>query len=268
MSVKRLDSPAEYGYSERRDMRALIVDCSVPDRLISKLQSAIRNTGHMPTLLLATTNQNKLREYVAIFAGLPFELRSLSNLGMDDDVEETGATFAENARLKAVYYAARSGLPALADDSGLEVAALGGEPGVMSHRYAGPDATDADRNALLLKKLEGVPYHARLARFVCAIALARPPDLPFDTLTDRWVEDPQDEGGGTTEVVEGVLPGVIELAPRGANGFGYDPIFYILDEDATLAELPTERKNQISHRALAALQARAVLERWVAEGLI
>jgi len=221
----------------------------------------------MPTLLLATTNQNKLREYDAIFAGLPLVLRSLRDLGIGEDVEETGATFAENARLKAEFYAARSGLPALADDSGLEVAALGGEPGVMSHRYAGPNATDADRNALLLKKLEGVPYHARLARFVCAIGLARPPSLPFDTLTNRRVEDPQGEGGAT-EVVEGVLPGVVELAPRGANGFGYDPIFYILDEDATLAELPTERKNQVSHRALAAWQARAVLERWVAEGLI
>src|SRR5438093_6883361 len=145
----------------------------------------------MPTLLIATTNQNKFREYAAIFAGLPLDLCSLDDVGITEDVEETGATFAENARLKAEFYAARSGLPALADDSGLEVAALGGEPGVMSHRYAGPDATDADRNALLLKKLEGVPYHARLARFVCAIALARPLDLPFDTLTNRRVEDPQ-----------------------------------------------------------------------------
>ena len=201
----------------------------------------------MPTLLIATTNQNKLHEYAAIFAGLPLELRSLRDLGIDDDVEETGATFAENARLKAEFYAARAGLPALADDSGLEVHALGGEPGVFSHRYAGPDATDADRNALLLKKMENVPFHARLARFVCAIALARP--------------------DGVVEQVEGALPGVIELSPRGSNGFGYDPLFYLLDENATLAELPTERKNQISHRALAARHARAVLERWVAEGL-
>jgi XTP/dITP diphosphohydrolase len=202
----------------------------------------------MPTLLIATTNQNKLREYAAIFAGLPLELRSLRDLGIDEDVEETGATFAENARLKAEFYAARSGLPALADDSGLEVVALGGEPGVMSHRYAGLNATDADRNALLLKKLEGVPFHARLARFVCAIALAR--------------------ADGVIEQVEGVLPGVIELAPRGANGFGYDPLFYVLDEHATLAELPLDHKNQISHRALAARAAREVLDRWAAEGLL
>ena len=202
----------------------------------------------MPTLVIATTNQNKLREYAGIFAGLPFELRSLRDMGIHDDVEETGATFAENAQLKAEFYATRAGMPVLADDSGLEVHALGGAPGVFSHRYAGPDATDADRNALLLKNLAGVPLHARLARFVCAIALARP--------------------DGVVEHVEGVLPVVIEMAPRGANGFGYDPLFYLLDEDATLAELSSERKNQISHRALAARAARDVLERWVAEGAL
>jgi XTP/dITP diphosphohydrolase len=202
----------------------------------------------MTVLLIATTNLNKLREYNAIFAGLSLELRSLRDAGIAEDVEETGATFEENARLKAEFYAARGGLPALADDSGLEVAALNGEPGVMSHRYAGPDASDDDRNALLLRKLEGVPFHARLARFVCSIALARP--------------------GGPTETVEGLLPGVIEFAPRGANGFGYDPLFYLLDEDATLAELPAQRKNQISHRALAAAAAREVLERWIATGVL
>jgi XTP/dITP diphosphohydrolase len=202
----------------------------------------------MPTLLIATTNQNKLREYAAIFTGLPFELRSLRDAGIDEDVEETGATFAENAQLKAEFYATRSGLTTMADDSGLEVAALGGAPGVFSHRYAGPGASDADRNALLIEKLKDVPFHARLARFVCAIALARP--------------------GGPVELVEGVLPGVIELAPRGANGFGYDPLFYVLDENATLAELPTARKNQISHRARAVHAAREVLERWVAEGAL
>lgn len=200
----------------------------------------------MPTLLIATTNQNKLREYAAIFAGLPLELRTLRDLGITDDVEETGETFADNARLKAEYYAARSGLPALADDSGLEVHALDGEPGVRSARYAGPGKTDADRNALLLEKLANVPFHARLARFVCVIALALP--------------------DGTIEDVEGMLPGVIEMAPRGDHGFGYDPLFYMLDENATLAELPPERKNQISHRANAARAAREVLERWTAEG--
>lgn len=202
----------------------------------------------MPTLLIATTNPGKLREYAAIFGGLGLELRSLADLGITDDVEETGTTFAENARLKAEYYAGRSGLLALADDSGLEVAALGGEPGVYSARYAGPGASDADRIALLLQKLEGVPFHARLARFVCVIALARP--------------------GGPTAEVEGLLPGVIETAPRGAGGFGYDPIFYVVEEDKTLAELPAERKNQISHRARAAQAARDVLDRWIQEGAL
>ncbi|HWQ13560.1 MAG TPA: XTP/dITP diphosphatase [Roseiflexaceae bacterium] len=202
----------------------------------------------MTKLLIATTNPGKLREYAAIFAGLPLELRTLRDEGITDDVEETGATFAENARLKAEYYTARSGLPALADDSGLEVAALGGEPGVYSARYAGPGKSDAERNAFLLQKLEDVPFHARLARFVCAIALARP--------------------GGETELVEGVLYGVIEHAPRGEGGFGYDPLFWVLDENATLAEIPPERKNQISHRARAARKARAVLERWLREGVM
>lgn len=200
----------------------------------------------MPTLLIATTNQNKLREYAAIFAGLRIQLLSLRDVEIDDDVEETGATFAENAQLKAEFYLGRSGLPVLADDSGLEVAALDGAPGVFSHRFAGPGATDAERNALLLKKLEQVPFHARLARFVCVIALARV--------------------GAPIELVEGVLPGVIEMAPRGTNGFGYDPLFYLLDEDKTLAELSPERKNQISHRARAAQAARDVLERWIADG--
>lgn len=202
----------------------------------------------MTKLLIATTNPGKLAEYAAIFAGLPLELRTLRDEGIDDDVEETGDTFAANARLKAEHYAARSGLVALADDSGLEVAALGGEPGVRSARYAGPGKSDAERNAFLLQKLAGVPFHARLARFVCAIALAHP--------------------GGPTELVEGLLPGVIEHEPRGDGGFGYDPLFYVLDEHATLAQIPPERKNQISHRARAAQHARVVLERWLREGLL
>lgn len=196
----------------------------------------------MDTLLIATTNQHKLSEYAGIFAGLGLAIRSLSDVGITDDVEETGATFEENARLKAEYYAQKSGMVALADDSGLEIAALNGEPGIYSARYAGPGASDADRIALVLSKMAHVPYHARLARFVCAIVLVRP--------------------DGASEAVEGTLPGVIEMAPRGSNGFGYDPIFYVLDEDKTLAELSSERKNQISHRARAAEMARAVLERW------
>jgi XTP/dITP diphosphohydrolase len=198
----------------------------------------------MTTLLIATTNAGKRGEYEAIFAGLPLTLQTLADAGIHDDVEETGATFAENAILKAEYYAARSGLLTLADDSGLEVHVLGGEPGVRSARYAGPGKSDAERNAFLLEKLANVPFHARLARFVCVIALAAP--------------------NRQTETVEGTLPGVIEFAPRGTAGFGYDPLFYVLDENATLAEIPAERKNQISHRARAAQAARDVLDRWLA----
>jgi len=198
----------------------------------------------MDELLIATHNPGKLREFAAIFAGLPLALRSLDDLGIHEEVEETGTTFAENARLKAEGYMAMSGLPTMADDSGLEVAALGGAPGVYSARYGGVKGEAQLR--YLLDQMAHVPWHERLARFVCVIALARP--------------------GHPTQLVEGTLPGVIEQAPRGSGGFGYDPLFYLLDEDATLAELPAERKNQISHRAQAARAARAVLEGWGALG--
>lgn len=197
----------------------------------------------MHELLIATRNPGKLREFAAIFDGLGLRLRTLDELGIPDEIEETGETFVANAVLKAEGYAALSGLPALADDSGLEVAALNGAPGVYSARYGGVKGEAQLR--YLLDQLNDVPWHARLARFVCVIALARP--------------------GHPTETVEGTLPGVIELEPRGTGGFGYDPLFYLLDEDCTLAELPAERKNQISHRAAAARAARAVLARWEAE---
>lgn len=199
----------------------------------------------MQELLIATRNPGKLREFAAIFAGLGLTLRTLDELGIPDEIAETGDTFAANARLKAEGYMALSGLPTLADDSGLEVAALNGAPGVYSARYGG--VSGAAQLAYLLAQLKDVPWHQRLARFVCVIALARP--------------------GSPTELVEGTLPGVIELAPRGTGGFGYDPLFYLLDEDATLAEVPAERKNQISHRAAAAHAARSVLARWGAEGV-
>jgi XTP/dITP diphosphohydrolase len=198
----------------------------------------------MHELLIATRNPGKLREFAAIFEGLGLRLRTLDELGIPDEVEETGETFAANAALKAEAYMAMSGLPTLADDSGLEVAALDGAPGVYSARYGGVKGEAQLR--YLLDQLRDVPWHARLARFVCVIALARP--------------------GHAVELVEGTLPGVIELEPRGSGGFGYDPLFYLLDEDRTMAELPAERKNQISHRAAAARAAREVLARWEAEG--
>jgi XTP/dITP diphosphohydrolase len=200
----------------------------------------------MPKLLIATHNQGKVAELNTIMAGLGLTLLRLDDLGIATDVEETGATFAENAILKARFYAELSGLPTLADDSGLEVAALNGEPGVFSARYAGPGKSDAERNEFLLQKLAGVPFHARMARFVCVIALALP--------------------DGTIETVEGSVPGAIENEPRGTGGFGYDPLFFLLDEGVTMAELPPERKNQISHRALAGQTARELLADWLREG--
>ncbi len=191
----------------------------------------------MHELLIATRNQGKLREFTAIFAGLDVTLRTLDDLGIADDIAETGTTFAANAILKAEGYLALSGLPTLADDSGLEVAALNGAPGVYSARYGG--VTGEAQLHYLLDQLKDVPWHARLARFVCVIALARP--------------------GHPTALAEGTLPGVIEHAPRGSGGFGYDPLFYLLDANCTLAELSAEHKNQISHRANAARAARAIL---------
>lgn len=198
----------------------------------------------MAELLIATHNAGKAREFAAIFANLGLTLRTLDDLGITEDIEETGTTFEENARLKAEGYAKMSGLPTLADDSGLEVAALNGEPGVYSARYGGVKGEAQLR--YLLSKLEGVPFHNRLARFVCTIALALP--------------------GYETEFVYGTLPGVIEFEPRGSNGFGYDPLFLIIDSNQTLAEMLPEEKNKISHRAQAAQAAREVLARWQAEG--
>ncbi len=197
----------------------------------------------MKELLIATHNAGKLSEFAQIFAGLPLTLRSLDDLGITTEIEENGTTFHENARLKAEGYMHLSGFPTLADDSGLEVAALNGAPGIYSARYGG--VRGRAQLEYLLTQLEGVPFHARLARFFCVIALAHPHH--------------------PTEFVEGAVHGVIEFAPRGEGGFGYDPLFYLLDEDKTMAELPPERKNAISHRAVAARQARQLLERWQAE---
>lgn len=160
-------------------------------------------------------------------------------------MEETGATFVENAKLKAEGYARLSGLLTLADDSGLEVLALGGEPGVYSARYAGEDATDAERYNLLLSRLQHVPPEHRHAQFRCAIAVAEP--------------------GGSASVVEAKVEGYIALAPKGTGGFGYDPIFYLPENDCTMAELPEAEKNKISHRARAARAARDYLLRGYAE---
>lgn len=196
----------------------------------------------MQTLLLATRNQHKLDEFCAIFSDLPMKLLSLKDLQIEMEVEETGTTFVENAKLKANAYAQASGILTLADDSGLKIDALGGAPGILSARYLGRETSYDERFRKILEQLNGLPLDQRSARFRCAIALAEP--------------------SGYTRVVEGVIEGVIADAPRGKNGFGYDPIFFVPELGKTLAELTPEHKNRISHRARAARAARVLLEDW------
>lgn len=179
-------------------------------------------------LLLASNNPGKLVELQALLRGLPVEVTSRPDL---PEVAETGETFLENAILKACAAATWSGEWALADDSGLEVDALGGAPGVRSRRYAGRDATDAERNARLLARLAKVPDPKRTARFRCVLALMGP--------------------DGRVWTAEGVCEGRITHAPRGEHGFGYDPIFQVAGLDRTMAELTPEEKDRLSHRARA-----------------
>lgn len=199
-----------------------------------------------PRLLVATYNPGKLREYRALLAGLSLDLITPADIGLELDVEETGATFEANAVLKAQAFAAAAGLPALADDSGLVVDALGGFPGVVSARWA--PGSDADRVQALLARLRGVPAAARTARFQAVVALALP--------------------DGRIERATGSVEGRIADAPRGSAGFGYDPVFLVEDGGfagrLTLAELPPGEKNRISHRARAVDALRPALLRWVA----
>lgn len=193
----------------------------------------------MELLLIATHNAGKKIEYAELFQGLPWQLTTLKEQGVKLVVEENGATFAENAIVKARGYAQSTGLVTLADDSGLEVDALGGEPGVYTARYGGEGLSDRDRYLLVLDKLQDVPMEKRAARFRCAIAICWP--------------------SGRTEVVEGACEGAIALSPRGEHGFGYDPIFFVAEYGCTMAELKSEVKNRISHRARAAEKARVFL---------
>src|SRR5947209_18340052 len=196
----------------------------------------------MRELLLATTNYHKLEEYRAIFSDLPFHLLSLHDIHLDLDVEETGATFAENAELKALAYARASGMLTLADDSGLEIDALGGAPGVYSARFGGRETSYEERFRLLLEQLKGLAGEQRTARYRCAVTLAEP--------------------SGYYQTVEGALEGLIADAPRGQYGFGYDPIFFIPELGKTSTELTSARKNRLSHRGRAAQLAAALLESW------
>jgi XTP/dITP diphosphohydrolase len=198
-----------------------------------------------PRILLATNNAGKVRELAVLLAGTPFVVASPTDEGIVLDVEETGTTFEENAILKAKAFAEASGLPSLADDSGLEVDALGGEPGVRSARYAGPQASDEERVRYLLGKLQDVQWERRSARFRSVVALATP--------------------DGEVRLFEGACEGMVAFEPRGDKGFGYDPIFLLPELGKTMAELSLEEKNRVSHRSIAAREATAALRRKATE---
>jgi XTP/dITP diphosphohydrolase len=179
-------------------------------------------------LLIATRNGGKLGEFRNLLSGAGWRVVGLTDLSIDKDFEETGSTFAENARLKAVAYSAEIELPVLADDSGLEVAALGGRPGIFSARYAGPGASDAERIRKLLAEMNDAKG-GRDARFVCALALARNGEVLLEC--------------------QGECAGIIADSPRGTHGFGYDPVFLFPKLGKTYAELTDSEKNRHSHRA-------------------
>lgn len=224
----------------------------------SPRRSSLSRAGKMnprrclPPLVLATRNPGKLREIRDVLGGLSISAVDLAGWEHLAEPVEDGETFAANARLKALYYARAAGRWCLADDSGLAVDALGGAPGVRSARYAAdacpPDAAqsqiDRANNAKLLERLHGVPDEQRTARFVCHLALADPNGLLV-------------EASGTVE-------GRIGHQPRGSNGFGYDPLFFVPDLGCTTAELPPEEKNRISHRGKAVRQFARRLKRWLA----
>lgn len=193
----------------------------------------------MSKLFIASTNRGKLKEIKALLRDFPLTLVTPDMIGIDLEVEENGSSYSENAALKAVAYARASGLVTLADDSGLEVEALGGLPGLRSARFSTvPGATDADRRRYLLQQLQGHPQPWK-ARFRCVVALS----------------DPE----GNVKFAQGECPGIIISDERGRNGFGYDPIFLLPELGLTMAELDMRKKNRLSHRARAIIAARPLL---------
>ncbi|MCQ3829813.1 RdgB/HAM1 family non-canonical purine NTP pyrophosphatase [Microbulbifer elongatus] len=186
----------------------------------------------MDKIVLASGNAGKLKEFSQLFSGWQIAVLPQSDF-LQEEAEETGLSFIENALIKARHASAASGLPALADDSGLAVDALDGAPGIYSARYAGAGASDADNNQKLLAALDGVPMEKRGASFHCALAFVRSAEDPVPLVcTARW-------------------SGHILTRPAGDQGFGYDPLFYVASEKLTSAQLPREVKNRLSHRALA-----------------
>lgn len=189
----------------------------------------------MPSLLLGTRNRGKVKEITSILEDSGWSFSSLQEFRNVESPEEVGETYADNAILKARYYAAATGQFALADDSGLEVEALRGAPGVLSARYAGENASDADRRELLLSELANIGDKQRRARFVSVVAITDP-------------------DGRVLNVSEGICEGTIASAARGTGGFGYDPLFVPDGYEQTFAELPSDIKNRISHRGIALIK--------------
>ena len=196
-------------------------------------------------LLIATKNEGKAKEFVELFKARGYDIKTLLDYPEIEDIEETGTTFEENARLKAEAIANQLKCLVLADDSGLKVDALGGQPGVYSARYAGERKSDAANNAKLLHEMTDVPQEERKAQFHCTLVLAEP--------------------GKESLVVSGELPGYIGRIPKGNNGFGYDPLFYLPEKEKTMAEMTAEEKNEISHRAQALKELDKKIDAWLGE---
>jgi len=194
----------------------------------------------MPKLLIATNNPGKTAELRILLEGCGWEIVTPADLGIELNVDEDGETYEENARKKALAGAKESGLVTLADDSGIEIAAMAGEPGLHSARFLGDDATYNERFAEIDRRLADLPKEQRGCRFVCVMAVADP-------------------ASGETKTAEGEIRGLVADKPRGESGFGYDPIFWVPHHSATMAELPEHEKNIISHRARAAAIARQTL---------
>ena len=186
-------------------------------------------------LLIATNNSGKVQEYRRLLGCLPVELTTPSLEGVAEEPEESGDTFEENALIKARFYSEATGLPALADDSGIEVDALNGEPGVRSARYGSLQGKDDDRNKLLLSNLSNVPWEKRTARFVCVVAMVWP--------------------GAGEETFQGECQGYVAFEPSGQEGFGYDPLFYYPSFGKTFGQTDADAKDSVSHRGIAARKA-------------
>ncbi len=201
----------------------------------------------MERLIVATKNKGKIIEIKQVLSGLQLDVISMNEAGIDIDVVEDGSTFEENSLKKALEISKVSNSMVLADDSGLEVDFLDGAPGIYSARFAGPEASDADKNKKLLEMLKDVPFEKRTARFVCAIAVVFPDGRDF--------------------VVRGTCEGFIDFECKGSNGFGYDPLFFIQQFDKTMAEIDSDLKNKISHRAKALALMQDKLQKYLKQSL-